>query len=306
MNKRKLVAIITTLAMLVAMFSMVNAAEKEYKAYGKEDGLWNSSTALFHVKELNGQNLVGAQINAYCADDDTSIDYSKVYTLGSIGNDVNSNKVRAILNGSYPAIDLGVLKTRVNAWTPNNLGNIQGQISKEEAITGTQWAIWNYTNGTTPDYGWFTDNEDLICKYLLSLSGMPSSFTQATASVSVSGQAQADGSAVFTVSYSALASDGSTVMTPTIVSNKPYTQSAVTGTTTKTFTATVAKADFNTDLSFSVTVDGTQNFTEMLKFVPKLKSNNKPETQALVGSATKSYPVTMSASATVTYVPPTT
>lgn len=70
-------------------------------------------TQLFRIQEFIGGSLAGSYIEAYCIDTNTSIRADKSYVADFLENvsyfsDANAEKIRAIIFGSYPKVDLSV------------------------------------------------------------------------------------------------------------------------------------------------------------------------------------------------------
>ena len=106
----------------------------------------NALTQLFDVRLFENNQLVGANIQAFCIDLNTTINKNINYTVDFLENvnyfpNGNAPRIRAVIYGSYPQVSL--VNLRLNSGIAN--------LTEKEAIAGTQMAIWNLTNGTSPD-----------------------------------------------------------------------------------------------------------------------------------------------------------
>lgn len=169
---KKLISILTAIFIILGLStSIVGAEENESYDYtyvgvdtwgnnvnvnGEESG-----TALFKV-----QNPDGSISYAYCVDLDTLVkeghNYSRVNVESSGYYDNESAKhIRAIVRNAYPFISLETIASTLN------LENL----TKEEAITATQLAIWKYANDTQTPAD-LTGNVEALYNYLIALDGV--------------------------------------------------------------------------------------------------------------------------------------
>ena len=169
---KKLISILTAIFIILGLStSIVGAEENESYDYtyvgvdtwgnnvnvnGEESG-----TALFKV-----QNPDGSISYAYCVDLDTLVkeghNYSRVNVESSGYYDNESAKhIRAIVRNAYPFISLETIASTLN------LENL----TKEEAITATQLAIWKYANDTQTPVD-LTGNVEALYNYLIALDGV--------------------------------------------------------------------------------------------------------------------------------------
>lgn len=169
---KKLISILTAIFIILGLStSIVGAEENESYDYtyvgvdtwgnnvnvnGEESG-----TALFKV-----QNPDGSISYAYCVDLDILVkeghNYSRVNVESSGYYDNESAKhIRAIVRNAYPFISLETIASTLN------LENL----TKEEAITATQLAIWKYANDTKTPAD-LTGNVEALYNYLIALDGV--------------------------------------------------------------------------------------------------------------------------------------
>ena len=171
-NMKKLISLLIALFMILGLSeSIVKAEENESYDY-TYTGIqtWGNditvngekvSTALFKV-----QNPDSSIAYAYCVDLDTPIknghNYSRVNVEDSSYYSAESAKhIRAIVRNAYPFVSLEEISSTLN------LENL----TREEAITATQIAIWKYANSANiPDD--LTGNIGVIYNYLIGLEGV--------------------------------------------------------------------------------------------------------------------------------------
>lgn len=154
------------------MPSIAYGNSQYYRWDGTGTGGSDSNTYLFHVRQYSNGKYVGSTIYVYCADETVrarqDVDYRliKLEDAESIGiNEAKANKLRAIAHGSYPNISLNDLKKAV--------GNVNS-LTQAQAITATQYAIWNQTNNYSPTYFQLLNrNVKRVYEYLKSLPGIP-------------------------------------------------------------------------------------------------------------------------------------
>ena len=171
-NMKKLISLLIALFMILGLSaSIVRAEENESYDYTyKGIETWGKnitvngedvSTALFKV-----ENPDGSISYAYCVDLDTLIknghNYSRVNVEdSSYYSDESAKHIRAIVRNAYPFVSLEEISSTLN------LKNL----TKEEAITATQIAIWKYANSANiPDD--LTGNIGAIYNYLIGLEGV--------------------------------------------------------------------------------------------------------------------------------------
>ena len=138
----KIVSSLILLCMIMTSFTKVFAGEnKSYdytylgvEEYGNEIG--DSATAIMKIKDKNNNTY-----KTYCIDNDTIAKEKSKYSVVNL-EDANyysvesANKIRNIVMNAYPFISLN--EVRIMTGIKN--------LTEKEAITGTQAAIWNYSN----------------------------------------------------------------------------------------------------------------------------------------------------------------
>ena len=121
----------------------------------------NYYTEIFNVK-----NPDGSISHAYCIDLQTNIKENHQYSRANIEDaeyysNENAKKIRAIVRNSYPFVSLEDM---------SNIFDIKG-LTKEEAITATQMAIWKYSNSQKIE-ATLSENAELLYKKLINLQGV--------------------------------------------------------------------------------------------------------------------------------------
>lgn len=139
---KKIISIIIVFFMFLTPFTKVFAGENQSYDYiysGVEkygDTVGESSTALMNIKDKNNKTY-----KVYCIDNSKEIKGNSKYAIKNLEDAgyysiENANKIRNIVINAYPFISIEQIRTFTGI---NNL-------TEKEAITGTQAAIWNYSN----------------------------------------------------------------------------------------------------------------------------------------------------------------
>jgi TQXA domain-containing protein len=287
--------VLTFLLLLSTLLVPVNAAETLYRYVGLVDAGFHY-TAILGVREWNGTSAVGGLYQTYCVDNTTYTSETVDYHLTSL----TDGNVRAIMLSSYPNVTLDALKTAAGVSDP---------ITAQQAITGTQFAIWKFTNGSIPDAGFLDAAETLIYNYLIGLPSVPSNpLAISTAAFSlITKTIKANGDVEIVVSYPKNAtstnSNGSSIpltLSYSVDFGTAYPGSSVVKSsdgTINTETITIPAAAFLSDISFSAKLSGTQTIFDAYKFE---KANIQDDTQPLVGFINKSFDVTAQEAVEVT------
>lgn len=123
----------------------------------------------YYTEVFNVKNPDGSIAHAYCIDLQTAIKENHKYSRANIEDaeyysNESAKKIRAIVRNSYPFVSLE---------TVSETFDIQG-LTKEEAITATQMAIWNYANDEKVE-AQLSENSELLYEKLLNLSGVEGS-----------------------------------------------------------------------------------------------------------------------------------
>ena len=131
-------------------------------------GLPGTNIILFVLDEYSDatDEKTGNSIYAYCADQSVSMVAGVKYRISGKASD----NLRAILKNSSPNVTRANLTNNINnSWVADAFGTINGTISSERAVTGTQYAIWHYTN----DFNDSISDEDVnrLYQYLIALPG---------------------------------------------------------------------------------------------------------------------------------------
>lgn len=142
---KELKKVLIAITLILSIANLTNSFANDNKAYDYtyknvlEYG--EQESALMNLNDNNGNSYP-----VYCLDKNTYVDDTAHYSAMNIEDahqqiSENANKIRNILLNSYPYITIEDLKNKASI---SNLTN-------KEAITGTQYAIWNYSNSTTKD-----------------------------------------------------------------------------------------------------------------------------------------------------------
>lgn len=175
-NKRNTIK--KVISLLIALFmvlglgtSIVKAEENESYDYTYRGvDTWGNDVAVNGEKVPTAvfkvENPDGSISYAYCVDLDTPIknghNYSRVNVEdSSYYSDESAKHIRAIVRNAYPFVSLEEISSTLN------LENL----TKEEAITATQIAIWKYANSANIPED-LTGNIAAIYNYLIGLEGV--------------------------------------------------------------------------------------------------------------------------------------
>lgn len=147
---KKILSFLISLTVLFTIFSnfitRIRANESydyTYKEVSERGYVVDTSqgiqTVTFKLVDLENNPLY-----AYCVDYDTFIVKNSLYSRVNVDDaayysEENANKIRAIIQNSYPFISLSQV---------SSLSNISN-LTKEDAITATQLAVWKYSNNKT-------------------------------------------------------------------------------------------------------------------------------------------------------------
>ena len=194
------VAIILALTMVMPTSMTVYAADNEAYVYQYEDSVGYANNKVYYA---DGSGSASAyliytsgpegkqQYGGYCADFETSLDYDAYYsrtTLGESGHfsDSVTGHLRAILANSVP------VKNYLDVAAAAGVT----EISQGEVVSATQWAIWAYTNSSSPEIAVpskdGTTAQEKVAYYLYNLPPITSGY--ATEPVLMSIAASQDGS----------------------------------------------------------------------------------------------------------------
>lgn len=114
---------------------------------------------LMQLKGLNNEIA-----KTYCVDFETEIDKNSKYSRCDVEDsnyysDENAAHIRAIVRNSYPFITINDLRKKSSI----------PRLSESEAITGTQLAIWHFSNGKNFWFNFGEKDVEKLYKWLLSL-----------------------------------------------------------------------------------------------------------------------------------------
>ena len=144
--KRHSRKIISSLLLLCMIFlSATNVFAKDNQSYdytykGAEkygSNIGDSATAVMKIQDKNNNNVY----KVYCIDNSKDVKDNSKYAVQNLEDanyysTENANKIRNIVMNAYPFISIEEVRTLTGIKT----------LTEEEAITGTQAAIWNYSN----------------------------------------------------------------------------------------------------------------------------------------------------------------
>jgi|GEM_PF-4426735 len=290
---KKAASFVMILVMLLTVFVIPIKAEDRLFRYDGYIEAGDHYTAIFVVREWDGSSFVGTDIyKAYCIDKNTFTDPMIDYHLTNLTDD----NVRAIMLYSYPNVSLDALKAAAGITDP---------VTALEAITATQFAIWNFTNGTIPEPGTLDSVEIQIFDYLTGLSPVPPNTIEAATAgfSSIVKTIKPNGDVEIVVSYPINAtstnSDGSPIpltLSYSIDFDVEYPGSTVVKTTdgtVNTETITIPEAGFLSDISFTAYLAGVQYIFDAYKFE---KADPEAVVQPLVGFINKGFDVLASES----------
>ena len=285
--RRHAAAMLALFLVLVMAMPTISMAETQYYRRTGDYDYGYQDTALIYIRQLDGNNFTGSSFFAYCIDKYTTLNDGKLI-LEPL--DINSKdaKIRSIFMNSYPNVSLDELKNAVNATLQP--GKKISFLSKKEAITGAQFALWYYSNG----HNGKPTNSDAkkVYNYLKDLDGIPaSSIGQAHASITkISEEIDGDGNAVFKLSFPTSAgknTNGSDVSLSydfdkdLVALYNANIEDSEHGDDT-IVTVTIPAINFIDTISFKMSISGTQSIMDVYQFSPVSDKN-----QTLVGYTNK-------------------
>ena len=246
-------------------------------------------TQVFKVREYDSGNLIGPDILAYCIDTDTYIHSNKNYEKAFLENVnyfsvANASHIRAIIYGSYPKNNLAYLKTAIS----------ESNLTTEEAISGTQMAIWHFANGAVPkaseyDSGATSSNKRIIKLYNY-LVGLPGMAAPALASVVTTGPTLAIVGNNVEIEFSFTTNgvnnqNGSPVVLSYTTNLVGFTETITTVGNVKHVKLVKDKSLIAAPYTFNLNISGLQTLTDAFIFTPV---NGRSESQTLVSSGFQS------------------
>jgi len=177
MKKRVSVYLSLIAAGILLLSSMASADGTVYRWVGGLPGLiWglpysDGDETLLIVKEYKDGELTGDSILAYCIDQNNeiynwgdyrqySLEHAFTYTT-TAATTLAAKFIRSIVIGSYPNISLDQLEKDVA-----KSGRTISGLTKEEAISGTQRAIWSYSNPKFKPSSFDNENAQAVMDYL--------------------------------------------------------------------------------------------------------------------------------------------
>lgn len=141
-----LIIIIFLLAIVMIVPSSATTQNYYYKYnFTGAIGLPDTNTVLFVMDEYDDatDELTGKKIYAYCADQSTPMVPGVKYRISRNASD----QLRAILKNTSPKVTRADLTNNVNdSWVAEAMGSINTILSTSRAVTGSQFAIWHFTN----------------------------------------------------------------------------------------------------------------------------------------------------------------
>jgi len=279
---RKLLSLLLIVVLLVStsIGGTVFAADQYYRYTNSLTwGVDNTGTAIIYVKAVDSnEELTGSAFPTYCMDQ-----HNNLKTNNLILKQLSNNNIRSVVANSYPKVALAALKDNVNAWSNATIGDID-TLSIKEAITGTQHAVWHYSDGfnRTIDTSAYTD-VDRLYLYLLDLSPLSPVVAPDLSISNFSTNVDGSGNAVITFSYNDDLTIGYSVDLATLYPTVDIAETVVGEVNTTVIT--IAEAEFTSDISFSINLTGTLTTTDVYKYEKVVGTAN----QNLVGYQDKEH-----------------
>lgn len=129
-------------------------------------GIAGTNTVLFYLDQYDDitNEKTGVVIKAYCADHETFMARGVKYRISREASD----QLRAILKNTSPKVLRADLTSNINnSWVGESFGKIDETLSSPKVITGSQYAIWHFTNSFDDS---ISDSDvNKLYQYLISL-----------------------------------------------------------------------------------------------------------------------------------------
>ncbi len=191
-----IVALILAITMVMPMSMTAYAAENEayvYKYTKSEDFSNNdviyangSGSTPAYLRYVTGPDGKQQQYGGYCADFESNVEMGSMYsrtTIGEAGHFSASvtGHLRAILANSVPVKSLDTLRSASGV----------SSLDEGEAVAATQWAIWAYTNPSSPEIAVpkkdGTSDKEKAAYYLYNLPPINSAYATEPIRMSITG-----------------------------------------------------------------------------------------------------------------------
>ena len=139
----------------------------EGQGYGGLSGSGTNCFFMVEYDEYTGEKT-GNVLYAYCADKGVLLQQNVKYYISGLA----PNPIKAILINSVPALKRAQITDNVNAsWVAEQLGALDRVLTTAEAVSGSQYAIWHYTDGFNEEIS--NSYANRLYQYLLSLPEEP-------------------------------------------------------------------------------------------------------------------------------------
>ena len=274
----RIILLLMSFSIILSMFAQVFASTNESYEYAYtgivEWGDGDNGSAIIELQDESGNKY-----QVYCIDEDVYVTANQKYSLENLEESTyfdteNASKIRTIVMNAYPYITLEKLSERTGI----------KDLTTKQAISGTQSAIWHYSNDNTEIS--LTGNAKTLYDWYLNLS-VDTSYTAKIADIDIKQETHlVDNKYEIIISYKASEQnvDGSEINLSYIfdkdIEKDLNAQVEVLGKNSNGY-QTIRISNLDKDSEFKITVQGTQTLTRNAYFyTPK---DGKASSQSLVG-----------------------